>query len=181
MQRSIGILAVALALGIHLFAQQVATDTSHNYKFAQPTKFAIKVGTPWEGSPSENDARQAVAKRLSEKGWTEADQASCDVLVVLHGTTAAKQTFPALYDSLPGYSYQNVGAPGLADSDDFEYKPGTLLVDIFDAKTKRAIFRGVAKNELTAGTQKKSSGIDKTVKKMFKDLPASESGQNKSE
>lgn len=180
MQRSIGILAVAIAFGVQLFAQEVAI--SHNYNFTQPRKFAIKVGTPWEGSPSETDARQAIAKRLSDKGWTEADESSCDVLVVLHGTKAAKQTFPALYDTLPGYSYQNVGAPGLADSDDFEYKPGTLLVDMFDAKTKRAIFRGVAKNELAIGTEKKSSQIDKTVKKMFKDLPsARESGQNKSE
>jgi hypothetical protein len=63
-----------------------------------------------------------------------------------------------------------VGAPKLADSDEYEYKPGTFVVDIFDAKTRQIIFRGVGATSRNADDPAR---LDKEAKKMFKSLPAS--------
>jgi hypothetical protein len=54
------------------------------------------------------------------------------------------------------------------------------MVDIFDAKTRRAVFRGIAKNEVPGKSDDSGKGFDKAAKKMFKDLPKSRSSKKPS-
>jgi len=48
---------------------------------------------------------------------------------------------------------------------------GTLLVDIFDAKTKNLIWRGIAQDELSNKTEKNIKKVAKATDKLFKDFP----------
>lgn len=155
-------------------AQEVSTEHNPAFDFSRVQAFAVKLGTSWGNSQAETATQQSVVRRLEEKGWKQADPASCDVLVVVHGANR-HETLRAFYNDWPGYGWQNVGAPGLADTTDYDYKPGTLMVDIFDAKTKHAVFRGVAKNEVSDKPGSEPQNIDKVVKKMFKDLPSTRS------
>ena len=159
-----------LFVGSGLWAQEVATDHNSTFDFSQFRTFAVKIGTPWGDPPSEAAAKAAFTKRLINKGWSEADEASCDALVVLHGTRPGKQTFRAIYAEWLGYGWHNVGAPALADSTEYDYKPGTLVVDFFDAKTKRAVFRGVAQ-DLTGKSVNDVQKFDRAAKKMIQSLP----------
>jgi hypothetical protein len=175
---NIGLLVFSAVL---VAAQEVETDHNADFDFSRFQTFAVKVGTPWGDASSEAAVKGAITKRLAEKGWKEADEDSCDALVVFHGASQGKQTFREFYSNSPGFGWHNVGAPALADSDEYEYYPGTLIVDIFDAKTKRAVFRGVAPNELSGSSGKNAKKIDKAAKKMFKDLPSVSSGEKTSE
>ena len=171
-----GLLVLAGALAS---AQDVSTERNPAFDFSQVQTFAVKLGTSWDNPQAEATIQQSITRRLEQKGWREANPASCDALVVVHGANR-HETIRAFYDAWPGYGWQNVGAPGLADTTDYDYKPGTLMVDIFDARTKHAVFRAVAKNELTGKSGNEPQSIDRTVKKMFKDLPSSKSSQHKS-
>jgi Domain of unknown function (DUF4136) len=174
---SIGLLVFSSFL---VAAQKVATDRNSTFDFSRFQTFAVKIGTSWGHPALESVAKEAITKRLTEKGWKEADEGSCDALVVIHGAGQDKQTLRSFYEGTPGWSWENVGAPALADSDKYDYKPGTLMVDIFDVKTKRAVFRGVAPNELSGNSEKDAKKIDKAVKTMFKDLPSASSGEKSS-
>jgi hypothetical protein len=172
----VGLLVAAVAFAQ---TQEVSTERNPNFDFSQVRTFAVKIGTSWGDSSAEAAARQAVSKRLEEKGWQPVDEASCDALIVVHGANKP-ETIRGFYDNFPGFGWQNVGAPGLADTTDYDYKPGTLMVDIFDAKTKHAVFRGVAKNELSGKSGKEPQNIDNAVKKMLKGLPSVKSGESSS-
>jgi hypothetical protein len=48
---------------------------------------------------------------------------------------------------------------------------GTLVVDIFDAKSKSLVFRGTAQDEMSEKADKNEKKLDKATAKMFKDFP----------
>ncbi len=52
-----------------------------------------------------------------------------------------------------------------------EYRVGTLVVDIFDAKSKALVFRGIAQDELSDKPEKNQKKAQKAAEKMFKDFP----------
>jgi hypothetical protein len=52
-----------------------------------------------------------------------------------------------------------------------EYTVGTLVVDIFDAKNKQLVFRGVAQDEISDKAEKNAKKMKKVKEKMFKDFP----------
>jgi hypothetical protein len=60
---------------------------------------------------------------------------------------------------------------GTATTTTSEYTVGTLVVDIFDAKSKQLVFRGAAQDELSDKPEKNVKKLDKAANKMFKDFP----------
>ena len=55
---------------------------------------------------------------------------------------------------------------------------GTVIVDIFDARSKSLVFRGIAKGELSDDPEKRAKKIAKAVDKMFKDFPPGSEKKN---
>jgi hypothetical protein len=51
------------------------------------------------------------------------------------------------------------------------YTVGTLVVDLFDARTMQLIWRGVGTETLSDKPEKDTQKLNKTVEKMFKDFP----------
>ncbi len=60
---------------------------------------------------------------------------------------------------------------GTATTTTSEYIVGTLVVDIYDAKTKTLMFRGTATDELSDKPEKNQKKLAKASDKMFKDFP----------
>ena len=60
---------------------------------------------------------------------------------------------------------------GTATTTESEYLVGTLVVDIFDAKTKELMFRGTAQDELSDKPDKNVKKLAKASDKMFKNFP----------
>ncbi len=48
---------------------------------------------------------------------------------------------------------------------------GTLVIDLFDAKTKQAIFRGMATDTLSDRPEQNEDKLNQSVEKMFKKFP----------
>jgi hypothetical protein len=60
---------------------------------------------------------------------------------------------------------------GTATTTSSEYTVGTLVVDIFDIKTKNLVYRGTASDEINKDPKKNEKKLDKAAQKLFKDFP----------
>lgn len=73
----------------------------------------------------------------------------------------------------PGFGFGpwGWGGPGaMVDT----YLQGTLIVDLYDAKTKKMVRRGVATDTVSDKTARNTQHIDKAVGKMFEKYPPAE-------
>jgi len=169
-----GIIAAVICLGFFtVAAQEVKTDYDHNFNFSQVHTFAVKIGTSWGNQLSEDRAKNTVTQALTEKGWQPADETTADALVLLHGATETKKSLNTFYSGgYGGYGWGGWGGGmGTATTTESEYRVGTLVVDIFDAKTKKLIFRGVGQDELSDKPEKNTKKLEKGVAKIFKNFP----------
>jgi hypothetical protein len=168
-------LAAALSfIGATAFAQDVKTDFDKDANFAAIKTFSIKIGTSWNNQISEKRVTDEIAQTLTAKGWQQVD-ANPDALVLLHGATETQKSLNTFYSGgYGGYGYRGwggMGGMGTATTTTSEYLVGTLVVDIFDAKTKALIFRGTASDEISDKPEKNVKKLDKASNKMFKDFP----------
>jgi hypothetical protein len=161
-----GIFLSVILAALLLPAQEVRTDYDHSYDFSQLKTFAVKVGTSWGDPLAEQRAKDAVTQQLTAKGWKETDEASADAIVVIHGATKAEQSLDTFYSG-GGWGWGG----GMATTTVNTVKVGSGVVDIFDAKTKKLVFRGTAQDELSDKPEKNEKKIEKATEKMFKDFP----------
>jgi hypothetical protein len=64
-----------------------------------------------------------------------------------------------------------MGMGGTSSTTVSEYTVGTLVVDIFNAKSKQLLFRGTASDEISDKAEKNEKKLAKASDKMFKDFP----------
>jgi hypothetical protein len=167
--------AIAAALSVvsaTAFAQDVKTDFDKSANFGAIKTFAVKIGTSWNNQISEKRVIDEITQTLTEKGWTKAD-ANPDALVLLHGATEKQKSLNTFYTGgYGGYGWRGWGG-GMSTSTTTatEYLVATLVVDIFDAKSKALLFRGTAADEISDKVDKNIKKLDKATTKMFKDFP----------
>ena len=172
-------LAVAAALcfvGATAFAQDVKVDFDKDANFAAVKTFTTKIGTSWNNPISEKRITAEIDQTLTEKGWSKADPDKADAIVVLHGATEKQKTLNTFYSGMGGYGgygWRGMGAGGMgtATTTTSEYLVGTLVVDIFDAKTKQLMYRGIAQDEISDKPEKNAKKVAKAADKLFKDFP----------
>jgi hypothetical protein len=151
-------------------AQDVKTDYEHSFDFSQIKTFAVKIGTSWGNPLTEDRAKAAVTQQLTSKGWTVADESTADAIVVIHGATKADQSLNTFYSG-GGWGGWGWGGGGMATTTVDTVHIGTEVVDIFDAKTKKLVFRGTAQDQLSNKPEKNEKKLEKAAEKMFKDFP----------
>ena len=158
-----------VSLGTAL-AQQVKTDFDHQANFSQYKTYSWQTIKP---ANSLWDARikSAVDAQLAAKGWTQVDSGG-DVAIVAIGTSHTERTLQTFYDGMGGgWRWRGFGGMGEATTTEQDYKEGTLVVDMYDAKTKQLIWRGSAEDALSNKAEKNEKNLDKGVAKMFKKFP----------
>ena len=152
------------------FGQQVKTDFDHQANFTQYKTYSwqeVKTADPlWESR-----IKSAVDAQLVLKGWTRLDNGG-DVSIVAIGTTQTQRTLQTFYDGFGGgWRWRGFGGMGEATTTEQDYKEGTLVLDIYDAKTKQLIWRGSAEDTVSNSADKNEKNLDKGVEKMFKKFP----------
>jgi hypothetical protein len=161
-------------VGSMAFAQDVKVDFDKDANFAVIKTFAVKIGTSWGNPLSEKRVTAEIEQSLTEKGWAKSDEAKADALVVLHGATSVKKDLNTFYSGgMGGYGWRGMGGMGMATASTTvtEYTVGTLVVDIFNAKSKQLLFRGTASDEISDKPEKNQKKLAKASDKMFKDFP----------
>ena len=88
------------------------------------------------------------------------------------GTTAQRQTLYTYYNGFgPGWGRRGFGGFGTETTSASTYTEGTLVIDIFDGKTKELIWRGTATDTLSGKPEKNEKKLTKVVEKMFEEFP----------
>ncbi len=175
--RRIAIAAALCFVSAAAFGQDVKTDFDKNANFGAIKTFAVKIGTSWNNQISEKRISDEIQQTLTEKGWTATDAEKADAIVVLHGATEKQKSLNTFYSGMGGYGgygWRGWGGgmgTGTATTTTSEYLVGTLVVDIFDAKTKQLMFRGTASDEISDKPEKNIKKVQKASDKMFKDFP----------
>jgi hypothetical protein len=157
-------------------AQQVKTDYDRGANFAQYKTYS------WEHVKTQDALdvdriKNAVNAALAAKGWTQVDSGG-DVSIVAVEITRNQQTLNTFYNGFGGgWGWRRFGGGGLGEATTTTetYKVGTVVVDLFDTKTKQLIWRGASSDTLSNNSDKNIKNLDKCVEKMFKKFPPSSS------
>jgi hypothetical protein len=167
MRTTLAATIVSLALVPMARAQDVEVEADKSYDFSKIKTFAVQVTS--SGNPTaEKRVVGEVEEALVGKGWRKAEAASADAMVMLHGATETKKSLETMYTGMGNWHYGGVGTTLTTEK---EYRIGTLVVDIFDAKSKQLIFRGTAQDEMSDKPEKNQKKVEKATTKMFKDFP----------
>lgn len=164
---------IALFFASASFAQQVKTDYDRSANFSQYKTYS------WEKVQTQDPLwvdriKEAVNAALTAKGMTLV-QSGGEVAVVAIETTQNQSTLNTFYDGFGGgWRWRGAGGFGNATTTVENYKVGTLVVDLFDAKTKTVIWRGSSSDTLSDKSDKNIKNLDKGVQKMFDHFPPGE-------
>jgi hypothetical protein len=166
------LIGLMLLLAGKVSAQQVKTDYDRSANFSQYKTYS------WEHVKTKDALdvdriKSAVNTTLAAKGWTQVDSGG-DVSVVAVEMTRDQQTLNTFYNGFGGgWGWRRFGGGGFgnATTTTETYKVGTVVVDLFDTKTKELIWRGISSDTLSNNSDKNIKNLNKGVEKMFKQFP----------
>lgn len=122
--------------------------------------------------------KAAVDSELASRGWSQAQSASgCAVSIVAIEIKRDHATVNTFYDNFGGgwcgWGWRGFGAGGFGEATTTTetYQTGTLIVDLFDTKTKSLIWRGSATDTLSANSDKNIKKLNSGVHKLFEHFP----------
>jgi hypothetical protein len=174
MQRTIfASVGIVLLFASASFAQQVKTDYDRNANFSRYKTYS------WEKVQTQDQLwvdriKEAVNTALAAKGMTPVESGG-DMAIVAIEMTKNQQTLDTFYDGFGGgWGWRRgggFGGFGDATTTAENYKVGTLVVDLFDAHTKKLVWRGSASDTLSDKSDKNIKNLDKSVQKMFDHFP----------
>jgi hypothetical protein len=172
--------AIALVGIMFLFAdvsmaQQVKTDYDRGANFAQYKTYS------WEHVRTKDPLvvdriESAVNAALAARGWTQVESGG-DVSIVAVQMTSNQETLNTFYNGFGGgWGWRRFGGGGFGEATTTTetYKVGTLVVDLFDAKTKKLLWRGSSSDTLSNNSDKNIKNLNKGVEKMFRQFPPGE-------
>jgi hypothetical protein len=167
-RRTASFLGIVLLCAGSSFAQQVRTDYARNVDFNQYKTYN------WGAVHTQDELwtdriKSAVNSALGMKGWTQVDSGG-DVSLMAMEMTQDHRTLNTYYDNFGG-GWRWGGGFGTATTTEDTYKVGTLVVDLFDSKTKMLIWRGSCSEALSSKSDKNIKNLDKGVEKMFEHFP----------
>ena len=173
MQKVISVLiGIMLLFAGMVSAQKVSTDYDRRANFAHYRNYSwLHVQT--RDPLSVDRIKNAVNTALAAKGWTQVDSGA-DVSIVAMEITRDQQTLDTFYDGFGGgWGWRRFGGGGFGEATTTSdtYKVGTVIVDLFDARTKQLIWRGAASDTLSDNADKNIKNLDEGVDKMFKQFP----------
>lgn len=130
-----------------------------------------------------------VMHTRNDRGPAPVDRpAACDLTVRAIGSVRNQQEYTTFYNGFgPGWGYGGWGGPGFGGGfygggwggwgggpavTRVEQIPvGTLVVDLYDTKTRKLVFRGIASSEVSSHADKNTRRLNISIDKMFKKFP----------
>ena len=161
-------IATVLSVGCG-YSIKTSTDYDRTVRFSDYQTFFMVKGNS-SGNPLLDQRVIAdVEAALTTKGWEEVPEGMGSAAVVVHAATKTKHSYQSFYDGWGGWRWRWGGGGSTTWVQD--YKIGTVVVDIFNAQTKQAIWRGSATDALSDNQKENSEVTATAVTKMFSSFP----------
>jgi hypothetical protein len=157
---------------IRSFAAHITTDYDHSADFAQYKTYTwLKVQA--EDSLWADRIKRDVNTQLAAKGWTEVNS-NASATIAAFRSTQNQQSLETFYDGFGGgWRWRGFGGEGMSTTTTDITKVGTLVVDIFDSKTQKLLWRGKESNDLSSKPEENEKSLAKDIASMFKRFPPS--------
>ena len=172
MQRFLFPVVMTLICTVSVFAQDVNIDYDRDADFNKYQTYSwTRVQTDdvlWVGH-----IKDAVNSVLAAKGWKEVETGG-DVAIIAMEMTKDHKTLNTYYDTFEGgWGWRWGGGFGDATTTEDTYKVGTLVIDMFDSKDKKLIWRGSSSEALSSKSDTNIKNLDRGVQKMYAHFPPS--------
>ena len=171
MKATLAAFAVALLLAGCASNPTVATDHDPSANFTvYKTYFWLK--QPEGVNPlAQQRIVAGVDSRLAAKGWRQVPQAEADVAIVANVASHEEHDLDTMYTGMGGWGYYGGMGMGSSTTRVRTYTIGTLVVDMFDAKTKRAVWRGTASGTISDKPETNQRNIEYALDQMLNGFP----------
>ena len=157
--------AVAITAGVAWAAEHVYTEMDPSFNPASYKTYYWAKTDPMPSNSIMNSRIMAdVDAGMISRGWTKAPEGQADLAVVVNVTTKPEQKLETFYTGWDGWAW---GGWGPAETVVRTYLKGTLVVDLFDANTKKLVWRGTADRTISDNPQKNAERVDKDIREMF--------------
>jgi hypothetical protein len=153
-------------------AQKVTIDYAHDFDFSTIKTFQY-VDTPDTNVKNELMGDRIVSmikKELKEGGLTEVEE-NPDIFVTYHIATQDRSSFTTTSMGYGGY-WGGWGGWGMGPSmgssmtTEQKYTEGTLVIDAYDAKDKKMIWRGTGTVTVKSKPEKQIKQVDNILNKL---------------
>ncbi len=185
MKKIAAILILTLSVS-YLSVGQVNTDYDKSVDFSQYMTFKF-VG--WQEGTTDRlnqlDAEKiltALTKELNGRGIL-IDGSTPKMVMVLFLVVDDKTSTTAYTNYTGGMGYgmgrvgwgAGVGGMGMGQStttySENDYEVGTFVIDFYDSESKKLLWQGILKKNVTENTKKREKKITKAIAKLLKDYP----------
>jgi hypothetical protein len=109
-------------------------------------------------------AQQDIDSALQGKGLQKVQESQNPDLIVTGNGGLRQQT------SYSAWGMRGIGG-GMGGITPEQNVEGTMVVDLYDAKTQSLVWRGIAQNTLNKNGNKNQQMVEKAVRMMFKQWP----------
>jgi hypothetical protein len=148
------------------WAQDVSVNYNHSQDFTQYHTYAWENNNPNQIANSilAQVAKSDIEAALQAKGLTKVDLTANPDLILLGSGGLKQQT------SYSAWGMRGIGG-GMGGITPEQSTEGTMIVDLYDAKQKVLVWRGIAQGTLSNNGDKNQKLVGNAVKKMFKQYP----------
>lgn len=168
-----GSAALAVLLSAAPAVAQTTIDYDGNVDFTRYKTYSWGSNTS-SGNPTADERIVAeIEARLAAAGWTQAAPDEGDVVVAEHATVKNDVSVDTFYTGWgTGWGWTGFGpGAGIGTTVSQSLRSGTLVVDMFDAKTKKLIWRGTAEGALSTKPEENIPKVQKIIGRLFKKFP----------
>ena len=155
------------------FAQKVTIDWDKDYDFMSIKTYQYVAPKEIPMSPlMQQRVEEAIQYNLAMRG-IERVEYDPDVYVTYH---AQGRDEVVVHSDHYGYGYGGgwgrwgMGGMGSSTSRSYTYTKGTLIFDLWDAKTKNMVYRGTISDTVDQKPEKNEKKINKGMEKLFKEF-----------
>jgi Domain of unknown function (DUF4136) len=162
-------LSLLFLLTVSVAAQKATSDWDHGINFSEYKTFMWVQQAHMENPAMDKRVTDDINKQLARKRWKLVND-NADVGVVAHGSTDKEMTLERFYVRFPeGWQWQSW--EGATVTKVTTYPVGTLVVDLFDTKTKRVVWRGIAIDTFSEKAKKNEHRLEEAIEDMFSHFP----------
>ncbi len=161
----------ALAFATACSTLQVNTDYDPGTDFGQYKTFTLKHGSTAKNSFAVERFEEALANALAARGLSRVPEGG-DVSLYSHFVIGKDTQL-----NTTGYGYGGWGGwrwgGGMQTTTVQQIPTGTLVVDLVDAKTSSAVWRGIAKDQIstTATPEERQKKASEVCQALFENFP----------
>jgi Domain of unknown function (DUF4136) len=149
------------------YGLKVSTDYDASADLARYRTFFVLHGNSSGNPAADLKIGSGVETALTNKGWSEVPRDEAEAVIVINSATSASHSYSSFYGAWGGQWHRGGASRPILE----DYKPGALVVDIFDAGTTQPVWHGSV-DDVVSHTPSPNAHVSKeAINKLFQPLP----------